>query len=249
MHPLLGVSKANGLCQSTHTHVLIVFPSTQQERRYTMKRLTLFLFPAIALAVTMGLTARAQTPTPTPPTTPAQAVTAMPAANPADVATIDSMVAALYDVISGPPGARNWDRFRSLFIAGARLIPTGRRQTGEVGSRVLSPDDYVQRSAPLIEKNGFFEREISRRTEQFGNIAHIFSTYESRHAKDDAQPFQRGINFAWRPGNALGQHSQLGQEHLRTGRIRHRASGRSAFSSRRGKVTQRIARSLRQERR
>ncbi|OLD26810.1 MAG: hypothetical protein AUJ04_05345 [Acidobacteria bacterium 13_1_40CM_3_55_6] len=118
----------------------------------------------------------------------------MPAANPADVATIDSMVAALYDVISGPPGARNWDRFRSLFIAGARLIPTGRRQTGEVGSRVLSPDDYVQRSAPLIEKNGFFEREISRRTEQFGNIAHIFSTYESRHAKDDAQPFQRGIN-------------------------------------------------------
>ena len=159
-----------------------------------MKRLSLFLLSSVALAVTMSLTSRAQTPTPTPSTTPAQAVPATPAANPADVATIDSMIAALYDVISGPPGARNWDRFRSLFISGARLIPTGRRPTGEVGSRVLSPDDYVQRSAPLLEKNGFFEREISRRAEQFGNIAHIFSTYESRHAKDDAQPFQRGIN-------------------------------------------------------
>jgi len=139
----------------------------------------------------MSLTARAQTPTPTPSSTPAQTA---PAANPTDVGTIDSIIAALYDVISGPPGARNWDRFRSLFIPGARLIPTGRRQTGEVGSRVLTPDDYVQRSAPLMEKNGFFEREVSRRAEQFGNIAHIFSTYESRHVKDDAQPFARGIN-------------------------------------------------------
>src|SRR5207248_2014735 len=77
---------------------------------------------------------------------------------------------------------------------GARLIPTGIRQTGEAGSRVLSPDDYVQRSSPQLEKDGFFEREISRRTEKFANIAHLFSTYESRHAKDDAKPFARGIN-------------------------------------------------------
>src|SRR2546423_153887 len=70
-------------------HVLITCLSTPQERRSTMKRLSLFLFSSIALAITMSLAARA---------------------------------------------------------------------------------------------------------EQFGNIAHIFSTYESRHAKDDAQPFQRGIN-------------------------------------------------------
>jgi len=116
------------------------------------------------------------------------------AVSPADVASIDAIIMAAYDSISGPPGKRDWNRVRSLFIPGARLIPTGRRQTGEVGSRVLTPDEYIQRSAPLLEKNGFFEREVSHRVEKFGNIAHVFSTYESRHAKDDAKPFARGIN-------------------------------------------------------
>ena len=115
--------------------------------------------------------------------------------NPADVESIDAIIAAAYDVISGPAGKkRDWNRERSLFISGARLIPTGARPTGEVGSRVLTPDEYVQRSAPRLEKDGFFEREISRRLEKFGNIAHIFSTYESRHKADDAKPFARGIN-------------------------------------------------------
>jgi hypothetical protein len=130
------------------------------------------------------------------PQSPAPATTQTPAADPKDVATMDSIVAALYDVISGPAGQkRNWDRFRSLFVPGARLIPTGRNpQTGEVASRVRTPEEYITRSAPLLEQNGFFEREISRRTESFGNIAHLFSTYESRHKAEDEKPFARGIN-------------------------------------------------------
>jgi hypothetical protein len=124
------------------------------------------------------------------------ATTQTPAADPKDVATMDSIVAALYDVISGPAGQkRNWDRLRSLFAPGARLIPTGRNpQTGEAASRVLTPEEYITRSAPRLEQNGFFEREISRRTEKYGNIAHLFSTYESRHKAEDEKPFQRGIN-------------------------------------------------------
>ena len=127
-----------------------------------------------------------------PSVPPAQPTT--PTANPADVASIDSIVAAVYDVISGPAGRkRDWDRMRSLFVPGARLIPTGPRPDG-YGSRVLTVDDYVQRSSPLLEKAGFYEKEVARRTETFGNIAHAFSTYESRHSPDDAKPFQRGIN-------------------------------------------------------
>ena len=137
------------------------------------------------------------TPQPTPPSqTPAAVPAAQaPAADPKDVATMDAVVAALYDVISGPAGQkRNWDRFRSLFVPGARLIPTGRRPTGEVVSRVRTPEDYIQGSAPLLEQNGFFEKEVSRRIEKFGNIAHIFSTYEARRKAEDEKPFMRGIN-------------------------------------------------------
>lgn len=157
---------------------------------------TICLFSLITITGALIMTTRAQTPSPTPapPTTAAQTPPAPPAANPADVLTMDSVIAALYDVISGPPGKRDWDRFHSLFISGARLIATGVRPTGEIGSRVMTAEDYAQRNGPFFEKNGFFEREAARRTETFGNIAHIFSTYESRHAKDDAKPFQRGIN-------------------------------------------------------
>ncbi len=118
----------------------------------------------------------------------------MPEARPADVASIDAIVAAVYDVISGPPGQkRDWDRFRSLFVSGARLIPV--TQTGEIRTaQVLSVEDYIARSSPVLEKNGFFEREIAMRMQRFGDIAHRFSTYESRRKADDTVPFARGIN-------------------------------------------------------
>ena len=76
----------------------------------------------------------------------------------------------------------------------ARLIPTGKRPAdSKVGARVLTVEDYIQGAQPYFEKNGFFEREVAGRREEFGNIAHVFSTYESRHARDE-KPFQRGIN-------------------------------------------------------
>jgi len=118
-----------------------------------------------------------------------------PAANPSDVASVDSIVAALYDVISGPAGKkRDWDRMRSLFIPGARLIPTGKRQSGEISSRVLTVEDYINGSSKALEEGGFFEKEIARRTELYGNIAHVFSTYDSRRKAEDPKPFARGIN-------------------------------------------------------
>src|SRR4029078_5182252 len=115
-------------------------------------------------------------------------------ANPTDVSSLDSIMKAVYDVISGDAGkARDWDRFRTLFHTDARLIPTGKNpQTGVVTARVLTPEDYIKRSEPFLVKEGFFEREIARRVEQYGNIVHVFSTYESRHKADDKTPFARG---------------------------------------------------------
>ena len=88
----------------------------------------------------------------------------------------------------------DWDRFRSLFSDGAQLIPSGRDSTGAVGLSRWTVPDYVTRVGPRLEQGGFFERETHRVTEQFGNIAHAFSTYESRWNADDPEPFVRGIN-------------------------------------------------------
>ncbi|HYG10722.1 MAG TPA: hypothetical protein VD835_12285 [Pyrinomonadaceae bacterium] len=120
---------------------------------------------------------------------------AIPAANPADVNSLDAILAAVYDSISGAKGkARNWDRFRSLFIPGARLIPTFKRPTGEFISRVLTPEEFVKSSGKFMEEQGFFERAIANHVETFGNIAQVFSVYEGRHDTADPKPFVRGIN-------------------------------------------------------
>jgi hypothetical protein len=135
---------------------------------------------------------RAQTSSSPPPT---PQMMHSPTANPADVATMDAIIAALYDVISGPAGKpRDWNRFRSLFLPGARLIPTNVRSDNSVVSRVLDVEEYIARASENFAKMGFFEGERARRTETFGNIAHVFSTYESRHDSGDAKPFNRGIN-------------------------------------------------------
>lgn len=119
-------------------------------------------------------------------------------ANPADVASIDSIITAAYNGISGPAGKkRDWDRERPLYMPRARLIPT----TMEAGTEGVDPtphildiEGFIARVEPFFEKNGFYEKEIARRTERFGQIAHVWSTYESRHNAEDAMPFARGIN-------------------------------------------------------
>lgn len=118
-----------------------------------------------------------------------------PAARPADVNSIDAIVAAVYDAISGPAGQkRDWDRFRSLFAPGARLIPTGRDQSGSPRMRVWTPEEYVQQAGANLERDGFFEREIGRVTERFGNVVHLMSAYDSKRKLEDPAPFARGVN-------------------------------------------------------
>jgi hypothetical protein len=113
---------------------------------------------------------------------------------PADVGSLEAIMNSLYDSISGPAGSRDWNRLRGLFLPGARLIPAVHQDDGTTTARVLTVEEFIKASEPRLKKEGFFEREIHRRIERFGTIAHVFSTYESRHALTDAQPFARGIN-------------------------------------------------------
>lgn len=124
-----------------------------------------------------------------------------------EVETIDGIIAAVYNVISGPAGQkRDWDRMRTLFAPGARLIPTAAVRPADAApdaplngdeahaAQVLDLDGYVARAGKYLEENGFFESETARRVETYGHIAHAWSTYESRHKADDAAPFARGLN-------------------------------------------------------
>src|SRR5262245_45535076 len=118
-----------------------------------------------------------------------------PPAKPEDVSSIDGIMKAVYDVISGPAGQkRDWIRMRSLFLPGARLIPTGRGQDGKGGARVWTLEEYISNAGPRLEESGFFERELGRVQEQYGNIVHLMSSYDSKRKADDAQPFARGVN-------------------------------------------------------
>lgn len=117
-------------------------------------------------------------------------------ADPKDVGSLDSIMKAVYDVISGDAGKpRDWDRFRSLFHKDARLIPSGKNaQTGVFGANALTPEDYVKRVEPVFAKDGFHERELARHVDIYGNIAQVFSTYHAFRKSDDKEPFLRGIN-------------------------------------------------------
>jgi len=112
-----------------------------------------------------------------------------------DVNNLENILAALYDVISGEKGVkRDWTRFKNLFIKDAQLMPSGKNKAGKVGYRVLTPQNYVDSAGKFLEENGFFEVEISRKTEEYGSLVHAFSTYESYHSKKETTPFARGIN-------------------------------------------------------
>ena len=116
-------------------------------------------------------------------------------ADPADVASIDAIVTAVYDAISGEAGeARDWDRFRSLFAEGATLSAVVRTPQGELTRVVMTPETYIRRSSEALERDGFVEAEIGRVTEEFASIAHAFSAYESYRSAADEEPFARGIN-------------------------------------------------------
>ena len=74
-----------------------------------------------------------------------------------DAESLDNIIVALYDVISGDKGVkRDWDRMRYLFTENARLIPTRVSEEGDRDLRIMTVDDYITTSGSWLEENGFF---------------------------------------------------------------------------------------------
>lgn len=113
-----------------------------------------------------------------------------------DVESLDGILAALYDTISGPAGQkRDWDRFRGLFHKEhAMLTPLQHSPNGMIRPQVFTVEEFIANSAPYMETQGFYEQEIHREVHQFGGVAQVFSTYAGRNKLEDEKPFMRGIN-------------------------------------------------------
>jgi hypothetical protein len=166
-----------------------------------MRGLLIASFAAVSLVVS-PVPAQVRAPVPSPLPDSIVPHPDWPKAAPGDVDTVDHVIGALYNVVSGPAGApRNWNRFRSLFLPTGRLgvvrsaTPSKDGKPGFAGDVVtLSPDTYVEHDTPYFVKNSFYERSVANRVETFGNLTSVWSTFESRHEMKDPKPFQRGIN-------------------------------------------------------
>jgi len=146
------------------------------------------VFLAVSLLAAAGLlpaqAAEKPAHVPVPPAAP----------RPEDVASIDGMIKAYYEVICGPAGQpRQWSRDRSLYIPDLRFVAMGVDKEGKPVASNQSHQQYVDSSNASMVAKGFDEREIHRVTQRFGNIAHVFSTYETRQ-EPGGPILGRGIN-------------------------------------------------------
>ena len=115
------------------------------------------------------------------------------AARPEDVASPSAIVRASYFAISGPPGqVLNLDRFRSLFLPQAQLVSVSVKG-GQGVARSMTLQEFTDMVSARIGKDGHIEHEIEQRVEVYGNMANVWSSYESRKTPDDPQ-VTRGIN-------------------------------------------------------
>ena len=124
-----------------------------------------------------------------------------------DEEQIGAAVDEMYAMISGPKGPRDWSRQSECFHPEALQIRTFLDADGRPAMKMMSLDDYARDTAPYFAANAFYEIEIGRRIDRFGNIAQVWSVYEAPPALDDSEPERRGINsiqlfrdpeFGWR---------------------------------------------------
>lgn len=112
----------------------------------------------------------------------------------ADTASPEAIIHTAYALISGKAGEkRDWDRWRNLHDANARLIPIETADDGSRIARVLSPDQYIESRSQFFEYNNFYEWETSREEKRFGQLVQVWSSYSAAH-EPNGKPIRKGVN-------------------------------------------------------
>lgn len=116
-------------------------------------------------------------------------------ARPEDVSTIEGIVKASYETISGGVGvARQWGRDRTLYDPYMRFVSLGKdAKTGKVSRSSGSEQDYADHADAYFVKVGFTEHELAHTIQRFGNVATVLSSYEGKETATD-KPADRGVN-------------------------------------------------------
>jgi hypothetical protein len=117
-----------------------------------------------------------------------------PIANAADVNSIDAIIKTTYSVISGAAGSRDWNRFYSLFLPEAEMGTIVKTPDGKKVFKSLTPEAYQKANAPFFNQSGFYEEELKRNVQQYGNVASVQSSYQFR-ITPNGQVEQRGVNY------------------------------------------------------
>jgi hypothetical protein len=112
-----------------------------------------------------------------------------------DVRTIEGIVKASYETISGGVGVpRQWGRDRTLFDPTSRSVAVAvNPKTGAVRTHSMTEQEFADEEDASSVKNGFTEREIKHVIKQFGNVATVLSSYEGRDATGKSKT--RGVNI------------------------------------------------------
>jgi hypothetical protein len=113
-----------------------------------------------------------------------------------DVNSIEAIVAASYETISGGVGVpRQWSRDRSLYDPNVRFVSISvDPQSKKIVTHSESHQDFVDSSDAFLMKEGFSERELKHVSKQFGNVATVLSSYEGKVAST-GKVVTRGVNI------------------------------------------------------
>jgi len=132
--------------------------------------------------------------------TPASAQDVMEA-NPDDVSTIDGIMKAYYEVVSGPAGeSGDYERDKTLHHPDAWIAIAGEDGEGNAFVRRMTLEGFYGDNAPRAEP--FWEYEVDRQVLRHGNMAHVWSRYASSRVKG-GEPYTGGVNTItlWHDGD------------------------------------------------